>query len=109
MPATVKRISAQAKPLEALLPALESLEQGVEQRLEAVHATIEALERAEARLNERVEKLGGEIVALHATVSGLKGDVERVTERLPDPARGPLEKARDVLTGGGDSGAGGES
>ena len=109
MPATVERISGQAKPLEALLPTLEHLEQAVEQQLEAVHATMKALERAEARLNDQVEKLGGEIVALHGTVSGLKGDVERVTERLPDPARGPLEKARDVLTGGGDSGAGGES
>lgn len=35
MPRTVERISAQAEPLAGLLPALDRLEQGVEQRLEA--------------------------------------------------------------------------
>ena len=109
MPATIERISRQAEPLETVLPALEHLERAVVERLEAAHETMKALERDQACLNERVEGLGGEIVALHETVSGLKADVERVTERLPDPARGPLEKARDLLGGSGDSGAGGGS
>ena len=39
---------------------------------------------------------------MHRTVGDLKGDVERITERLPDPSTpGPLEKARDVLTRSG--------
>ena len=105
MPPTVERISAQAEPLETLLPSLESLERAVVERLEAAQETMAALERHESQLTDRVESLGGEIVALHRTVSGLKGDVERITERLPDATRGPLEKAREVLTGSDASGA----
>ncbi|MDQ3689062.1 MAG: hypothetical protein M3406_03330 [Chloroflexota bacterium] len=106
MPATVARISTQAEPLDALLPALDRLQHALVQRLAAVQETMEALERHETVLNDNVEKLGGEIVALHGTVEGLKEDVERITERLPDAAHGPLEKARDFLTGSGDSGTG---
>ena len=104
MPATVERISGQAEPLETVLPALERLEGAVVEQLEAAHDTMKALEREQACLNERVEGLSGEITGLHKTVAELKGDVERVTERLPDPNRGPLEKARDLLGGSGDSG-----
>ena len=109
MPATVERISRQAEPLETVLPALEGLERAVVEQLEGAHETMRALERDKASLNEKVEGLSGEIIELHKTIGGLKDDVERVTERLPDPNRGPLEKAREVLTGSGDSGSGGES
>ncbi len=103
MPPTVERISHQAEPLEALLPALERLEHAVVGRLEAAHETMKAIERAEARLNAQVETLCGEIGDLQRTLSGLKGDVELITERLPDPTHGPLDKVRDALSGGGDS------
>ncbi len=99
MPPTVERISAQAEPLETLLPSLENLERAVVERLEAAQETMQSLERQESQLNDRVEFLGGEIATLHQTVSGLQGDVERIIERLPDPTRGTLEKARDALTG----------
>ena len=36
---------------------------------------------------------------MHKTVSGLQDDIPRITDRLPDSTRGPLEKARDALTG----------
>ncbi len=101
MPPTVERISFQAKPLAELLPALVGLEEAVVGRLEAAHETMRAIERDEARLNEQVETLGSEIGDLQRTVSGLKDDVERITERLPDPTHGPLDKVRDVLSGGG--------
>ena len=109
MPYTVERISAQAEPLAELLPTLERLEQGIEHRLAELHQTMQALERDECSLNEKVDGLGREIEGMHQTICGLKEDVERVTARLPDPARGPLEKARDVLTGTGDSGPGSRS
>ena len=99
MPATVERISEQAEPLADLLPALERLQGALEQRLERVHETIQALERDEASLNDRVENLGGEIAGLHETVRGLKADVERITDRVPDASRGPLDKAKELLTG----------
>ncbi len=35
---------------------------------------------------------------MHKTVSGLQEDVKSIAERLPDPSRGPLEKAREALT-----------
>lgn len=100
MPPTVERISAQAEPLEEMLPSLGRLEQAVVGRLEAAHETMKAIERDEARLNEQVKTLCGEIGDLQRTVAGLKGDVERITERLPDRSHGPLEKVRDVLSGG---------
>ncbi len=102
MPPTVERISRQAEPLEDLLPALMRLEQSVVERLEATQQTMEAIERDEARLNEQVRKLCGDIGTLQETVAGLKGDVERMTDRLPDPTHGPLDKVRDALTGKGD-------
>ena len=39
---------------------------------------------------------------MHVTMRALQDDVQRVTDRLPDPdERGKLvEKARDVLAGG---------
>lgn len=38
---------------------------------------------------------------MHRTVASLKDDVQRITDRLRDPnAPGPLERAREVLTGG---------
>lgn len=40
--------------------------------------------------------------AMHETVAGLKEDVQRITDRLPDRDRGPLEKAKDVLAGNSD-------
>ena len=109
MPPTVERISGQAEPLEDLLPALVRLEQAVVGRLEAAHETMKAIERDEARLNEQVETLCGEIGDLQRTVSGLKGDVEQITERLPDPTHGPLDKVRDALTGRDNSPSGGGS
>ena len=106
MPPTVERISGQAEPLEKLLPALERLEQAVVGRLEGVQETMKAIERDEARLNEQVRTLCGEMGTLQDTVSGLKGDVERITERLPDPTQGPIDKVREALTGKGDPPAG---
>ncbi|MDQ4071754.1 MAG: hypothetical protein M3088_02610 [Actinomycetota bacterium] len=43
-------------------------------------------------------ELVGELRVLHENVTGLKGDVEKLTERMLNPDRGPLEKARDALT-----------
>jgi len=38
---------------------------------------------------------------MQETLRALQEDVQRVTERLPDPnAPGPLGKARDLITGG---------
>ena len=103
MPPTVERISGQAEPLEELLPALIRLEQAVVERLEAAHETMKALERDEQRLNEQVTTLCKGIGTLQDTVSGLKGDVERMTDRLPDPTAGPLDKVRDVFSSRGES------
>jgi predicted nuclease with TOPRIM domain len=103
MPPTVERISAQAQPLDEMLPALDRLEQAVVERLEDTQHTMKALERDEAQLNKQVETLCGEIGDLKSIISDLKADVERITERLPDPTHGPLDKVRDVLSGGGQS------
>lgn len=102
LPPRVDRISEQADPLEALLPTLERLEEGMERRLDSLHDLIGELEGEESHLNKAVLELGREVAAMHRTVAGLQQDVKSVTDRMPDPSRGPLEKAKDVLTGTGE-------
>ena len=114
LPPLVERISEQAEPLAELLPALDRLEKGLGKRLdhveealgkrlEALHEVIVALEGDESHLNKTVGELAAEIVEMHRTITALQDDVQRATDRLPDPdAPGPLAKARDVLTGSGD-------
>ncbi len=96
---TVERISEQAQPLADVLPSLEKLERSTTEKLEALHEVIVALEGDESHLNKAVTELGHEMEEMHKTIHNLHEDVQRVTERLPDPSKGPIEKARDVLTG----------
>ena len=99
----VEAIRAQSSDLTELLPSLTSMREDLGGQLGRLHECIVELEAVEEGLDGRVGALCEEITAMHGTVAGLKDDVERLTERLPDPnAPGPLERARDVLTGGAD-------
>ena len=99
----VEAIRHKSNDLSALLPALSTIKEDLSVRLDRLHECIIELEAIEAGLDKLVAGLCEEITAMHRTVGALKDDVERITERLPDPnAPGPLEKARGVLTGGGD-------
>ena len=97
---TLERLLKQTEPLGELLPALERLEERLGTRLDSVHEVVAALEGEDSHLNTMVADLGRKVGAMHETLSGLQDDVQSVTERLPDASRGPLEKARDVLSGG---------
>ena len=97
---TLERLLKQTEPLAELLPALERLEETLATKLDSVHEVVEALEAEDSHLNTTVADLARKVAAMHKTLSGLQDDVQSVTERLPDASRGPLEKARDVLTGG---------
>ncbi len=94
----VERISRQTKLLPQLLSAVEGVEKSLGERIDSLQAVVTALEGKDSYLNETVGELAGDLRDLHETVAGIKGEVERLTERLPDPNRGPLEKARDALT-----------
>ena len=95
----VETIREQSSDLAELLPALTSMKEDLGGRLDSLHECIVELEDIEKGLDKRVADLCQEITAMRATVEGLQGDVERITERLPDPeAPGPLERARDLLT-----------
>ncbi len=98
----LKRLHKQTEPLAELLPALERLEERLGTRLDSVHEVVVALESKDSYLNATVADLLREVAAMHQALNGLQDDVQSVTERLPDASRGPLEKARDVLTGSGD-------
>ncbi len=103
MRAEIVRIRKQSEPLAELPPTVEKMNEQLRSRLDSLHETVVRLERVESHLDERVGAVVQELTAVHATVRGLQDDVERVTDRLPDQdAPGPLERARDVLTGGGD-------
>ena len=97
---TVEQIRLLAEPLSELLPALDGVKKELGHQLERLQELIVALEGDESHLNVTAGKLVDELVAMHKTVDELQEDVQSVTERLPDPNKGPLEKARDVLTGG---------
>ena len=97
---TLERLLKQTEPLSDLLPALQRLEERLGTRLDSLHGVVVALEGDDSHLNAAVGELHREVAAMHKTLSGLQDDVQSVTERLPDASRGPLEKARDVLTGG---------
>jgi predicted nuclease with TOPRIM domain len=100
MRSELTRVREQTAPLGELLPALEHLEERLGTRLDSIHEVVAALENEESHLNATVADLAREIGAMHKTLSGLQDDVQSVTNRLPDASRGPLEKARDVLSGG---------
>ncbi|MEJ7790080.1 MAG: hypothetical protein WKF29_09385, partial [Thermoleophilaceae bacterium] len=102
---TLERLLEQTEPLGELLPALERLEERLGTRLDSVHEVVVALEAEDSHLNTTVADLARKVGAMHETLSGLQDDVQSVTERLPDASRGPLEKARDVLSGGSAQGA----
>ena len=103
MRAEIVRIREQSEPLGELLPALENMKQELRSRLYSLHDAAIKLERIESHLDDSVAGLVQEMTAMHETVSRLQDDVERVTDRLPNQdAPGPLERARDTLTSGGD-------
>ncbi len=96
----LERLRKQTEPLSELLPALDRLQERLGTRLDSVHEVVVALESKDSYLNSTVADLNRELAAMHKTLDGLKDDVRSVTERMPDASRGPLEKARDVLSGG---------
>ena len=100
MRSELTRVRKQTEPLAELLPALARLEETLATKLDSVHEVVEALEAEDSHLNTTVADLARGVAAMHKTLSGLQDDVQSVTDRLPDASRGPLEKARDVLTGG---------
>ena len=98
MRAEIVRIREQSEPLDKLLPTLENMKQELR---DSLHDAAIKLERIESHLDDSVAGLVQEMAAMHGTVSRLQDDVERITDRLPDQdAPGPLERARDALTGG---------
>jgi len=99
MPA-MERLIKQTEPLSELLPALDSMKKELREELQQLRELIVALEGDESHLNATAGKLVDELLAMHKTLAGLQDDVQSVTERLPDPSKGPLQKAQDALTGG---------
>ncbi len=96
----VERLIEQTEPLSEVLPALENVKAELADQLDRLQKLIVALEGEESHLNLNAVKLVDELVAMHKTVDSLQDDVQGVTERLPDASKGPLDKARDVLSGG---------
>ena len=95
----LERLHKQTKPLGELIPALERLEESLGTRLDSLNEIVVALEGDDSHLVAAVGGLDRKVSAMHKTLTGLQNDVQSVTDRLPDPNRGPLEKARDALTG----------
>ncbi len=102
MLSVVERISSQTEPLARLLSAVEGIEEGLGERLDSLRTVLDSLESEDSYLNKTVGELVGELGAMHETVDGLKGDVRRLTDRMPDPNRGPLEKARAAFASNSD-------
>ncbi len=101
MPA-VECLLEQTESLPDVMPAVERLEKRITTRLDSLHEVVVGVEGSDSHLNKAVGELHREVASMHSTLTGLQDDVQSVTDRLPDPTRGPLEKARDALTGSGD-------
>ena len=103
MRSEVVAIRKQSEPLSELLSALDGLKADLVTRLDALYKLTATLEEVETDLDENVAQVTGKLTVLHETVLALQDDVQRITNRLPDPdAPGPLERAREALTGGGE-------
>ena len=101
MRSEVATIRKQSEPLSELLSALDSLKADLVARLDGLYKLTATLEEVETDLDENVAQVIGKLTVLHETVLALQDDVQRITNRLPDSeARGPLERAREALTGG---------
>ena len=98
MLSVVERISRQTDSLAQLLSAVEHVEEGLGERIDSLRTVVGSLESEDSYLNKTVGELVGDLRAMHETITELKGDVKSVTDRMPDPNRGPLEKARDAFT-----------
>ena len=120
------RVGQQTEPLGELIPALADIRAGLGARLEAVREVVEALESEESHLNRAVtglsvtvgtlndtltpvdgrlaaiegttDRLAGEVGAIHETLRAVQEDIQRMSGLRGE--RGPVERARDVLTGG---------
>ncbi len=99
MPA-IERIVKQTEPVSELMPALDSMKKELREQLQQLRELIVALEGDVSHLNVTAGKLVDELLAMHKTLDGLQDDVQSATDRLPDPSKGPLQKAHDALTGG---------
>lgn len=120
------RVRKQTKPLDELLPALQSIEDTLGNRLESVHDVVVDLEGEDSHLHQTTSKLstqveaisdilspvngrlaiversinelGREVAAINKNLLGLKDDVQRITGLRGE--RGIMERARDAITGG---------
>lgn len=91
------QVREQTKPLAEVPPGIDRLDK----RIEALQGVVGKLESEESHLNKAVMHLAGELSKIHESLTALEDDVERITDRLPDPDEpGPIAKARDALTGG---------
>jgi predicted nuclease with TOPRIM domain len=65
-------------------------------------ATTEHLQRALDELrgfNEKLDRLDRRVEHLERETAVMRGGVEEITEVVPDVGKGPLEKAKDALSG----------
>jgi len=104
MSAELVRVREQTASMAEVLPALDRLQEAIAPRLDRLLEVVGDLESNESHLNKRIDELLKELSAMHKTMGALQDDIQRITDRLPESGerRGPLETARDVLTGRGD-------
>lgn len=104
MSAELVRVREQTKSMAEVLPALDRLQEAITPQLDALVEVVGALESNESHLNKRMDDLLKELSAMHKTMGALQDGIQRITVRLPEEGerRGPLETARDVLTGKSD-------
>lgn len=120
------RVRKQTKPLDDLLPALQSVEEVLGNRLESVYDVVVALEGEDSHLHRTTSKLSTQVAeisdllapvngrlailertihelardvtSINETLSGVKDDIQRMSGLRGE--RGIMERARDVITGG---------
>ncbi len=101
MRAELVRVRELAEPLEQILPALDGVERSLGQRVDKMLDLVARMEGEESHMNKRIDAVLEAIREMQSIIEGLQDDIERITDRLPEPGekRGPFEAAKDVLTG----------
>ncbi|MPZ66720.1 MAG: hypothetical protein GEU83_14820 [Pseudonocardiaceae bacterium] len=122
-------VRERTEPLGDMIATLERINEGLATRLDAVLQVITALESERSHLNRTVgglhtkvdalhedlapiddrlvtlerttRELAGDVNSIRNDVVGIKDDIQRVTGLRGE--RGPIERARDKLTGGDDT------
>ena len=87
--ATEHELTGTSNSMDSKMDKLDAANARLDRALEELHGFNEKLDR----LDRRIEHVAREMTVM-------RGGVEEITEAVPNLGKGPLEKAKEAITGG---------